>query len=99
MFRLQQALSGRRKGDEAALETLRGVDRRAVRRGARPQVCRAILPSRREGARAGAGEERAARDEGYDRWAAMDGSGDKAEGAGEARHFQSQDWISTQMGG
>src|ERR1700694_6291250 len=97
MVRVQPGLSGRRKGDEAAREALRGVDRRAVRGGARPQVCRAVLPARREGARAGAGEERAGRDEGDDQWAAMDGSGDEAEGAGQARDLQSQDWISRQM--
>ena len=49
-----------------------GVDRRAARRGARPQVRREVFPARGEGAHAGAGEEPAPRDEGDDRRARVD---------------------------
>ena len=50
----------RREGDEAALEALRGVHRRAARRGARPEVRGEALPARGQGAHAGAGQEPAA---------------------------------------
>ena len=46
-FDVSRGVPQRRARDEAALEALRGGDRRAARRGARPQVRREVFPAAR----------------------------------------------------
>ena len=61
-LRLLRPVPGRREGDEAALEALRGGHRRPARRGARPEVRREVLPAGSQGAHAGDGQEHPAGD-------------------------------------
>ena len=99
-LRVLRQVPDRREGDEAALEALRGGDRRAARRGARPEVRREALPARGEGAHAGAGERTCCSRcsdtiEGLD-WMSARDEGARAR---EARHLQSENRLPGQVEG
>ncbi len=98
-LRLRGAVPRRGEGDEAPLETLRGVDGRRSRRGARPEVRREALPAGSEGPHAGAREEPAPRHGRHHPGARVDGTGDEGEGPREARDLQPEDRLSRQVEG
>ena len=96
---LQRGVPGRRQGDEAAVEALRRIDRRAPRRSPGQEVHRQALPAGGQGPHAGPGEEPALGHGRHHPGPRLDGARDQEEGAREARDLQPEDRLSGHLEG